>query len=136
MQVRVDRDGTHRCLLTGVPEAETEVFASALEEAVSPLASPRYLVPRPHLDPEATGLARRWAAARGRVGPDGVVWHAVPAAAGRNKALASAYAGGWGRWMGGRQALRVGTPEGAGVLAAQSGVEPLAVAAVIRNRWS
>ena len=43
--------GEHRLLLGGVSEPESALFAEALAELVSPVASPRYLVSRYVSDP-------------------------------------------------------------------------------------
>ena len=46
VEVVVDHEGEYRCLLRDVSEVEAGVFVEALEEAVAPIALPRYLVPR------------------------------------------------------------------------------------------
>jgi len=132
-------DGEYRTWLTGVPEAESALFAAALEEAVSPLVSPRYVLRRRVLTPPTGGLAavrRELAAGHGRTVADGEVWHAVPTVLGTNATRARAYGRAWDRWVGGEDPLFTGSPEGAGVLAAQLGSDPFDVTAVIRRQWS
>jgi hypothetical protein len=134
--VEVDRRGVHRCVLRGVAEAESEAFVGALEEAVSPLLAPRYLVPRWVVSAGAADEGRALRVADGELAPDEVVWHAVPAAAGRNRRLATAYARGWSAWVSVGEAVAAASPEGAGALAAQAGSDPLDLAATTRRRWN
>ena len=42
----------------------------------------------------------------------------------------------WHRWVGGGPAVYTGSPEGAGVLAAQRGSDPFDVATVMRRHWT
>jgi hypothetical protein len=135
VEVVLDHDGEYRCVLHGVPEAEAAVFATALDEAVSPIVSPRYLLPRWVLSARERSW---WAALRaglGAVHPDRVVWHAVPAVLGTNAERAAAYAAAWDHWVGGGEPVYTGSPEGAGVLAAQQGADPFAASTVMRRLW-
>ena len=136
VEVQVDHDGVHRCVLRGVPEAESDVFVAALEEALSPLLDPRYVVPRWVVAPGEASPERALAATAGMLEPDGVVWHAVPAAAGRNRRLADAYARGWGAWVSSGPAVATASAQGAGVVAAQRGTDPLDLAATVRSHWT
>ena len=104
--VEPDAEGEYRCRLEGVTEADSAVFATALDEALSPLVTPRYVLPR-HV---VTGRRRTEAevAEIGRTGtaePDGTVWHPVPSVLGTNAARARGYARAWDRWIGGGAAL-------------------------------
>ena len=93
VEVVVDHEGEYRCLLREVDEVEAGTFVQALEEAVSPIALPRYLVPRWVRTKRARKgrigrLAERWSAMLagfGRIRSDGVVWHAVPTVLGRQR---------------------------------------------------
>jgi hypothetical protein len=135
VEVVLDRDGEYRCLLRGVPEAEAATFAAALDEAVSPIISPRYLVPRWVLSKKERSSWSALRAGLGSVHPDGVVWHAVPTALGGNAERATAYAAAWDHWVGGGAPVYTGSPEGAGVLAAQQGTDPFAASTVMRRQW-
>ncbi|MBF4162788.1 DEAD/DEAH box helicase family protein [Nocardioides acrostichi] len=136
VSVVVDRDGVYRCRLTGVPEAESEVFAVALDEALSAMVAPRYVVPRHVVTGRERSADELLALARGGVlGPDGVVWHAVPTVLGTRAARAHAYARALDHWVGCGEPLYTGSPEGAGVLAAQQGSDPFDVATVMRRGW-
>ena len=59
------------------PPAVSAAFATALDEVVSPMASPRYVLPRWVLQ-EPVDNADGIRAALGRLRPDGEVWHSVP----------------------------------------------------------
>lgn len=134
--VRVDIDslGEYRCWLEGATEEEAAVFASALGEATGDVTTPRYLVPRFVVDRPPT-LRRSLAAASGRLRPDGVVWHAVPAVFGVNAKRVAPYGVAWRRWVGGGDPVYTGSPEGAGILAAQQGANPLSITSVLRDHW-
>ncbi len=140
VRVEVTRTGEHRLRLGDVPEHESEVFATALEELVAPIASPRYLISR-HV--AGRGSTPTWVAptekavrrAEQQVRPTGEAWHAVPSVLGTNAGRVEALVAGWRRWVGGGRAVRAATPDGAGVLAAQVGTDPFEVSAVMRRQW-
>jgi hypothetical protein len=136
VSISVGDDGSYHCVLAGVPADQSALFADALDEAVSPLGEPRYVVPRwvrlP--GPVARREARR--AAGGKAEPNAQVWHPVPSVLGQNAANAQEYAKAFDRWLGGGRALRTATPEGQGVLAAQQGSDPFDVTTVMRRTWS
>jgi Leu/Phe-tRNA-protein transferase len=64
-----------------------------------------------------------------------VVWHAVPSVLGARRELVDAYAEGWHRWVSPGDPLFTGSPDGAGVLAAQRGDDPFAVETTMRVEW-
>ena len=140
VEVEITRTGEHRLLLSGVEEDESELFARALEELVSPLGAPRYVLSRYVTD--ATTVPERVRPtvegvrdAERRVRPTGESWHAVPGVLGANAARVESLLVGWRRWVGEGRALRTATPEGAGVLRAQVGTDPFEVSAVMRRQW-
>ncbi len=136
--LRIDADGEYRCRLEDVDEPTSVAFASALAEALSPIADPRYLLPRGVLDEPVGGVAglRRDISASWRNEPDGVLWHAVPKSFGKTSARAQAYAEAWDRVIGGGPALYTGSAEGAGVLAACRGTDAFSVTSVLRKSWN
>ena len=136
VDVELDEVGDYRCLLRGVPEDQSGLFAEALDEVVSPIALPRYVVPRWVVTDLDLSPSRALAAADGRVVADAVVWHAVPTALGTNRTRAAEFAAAWDHWLGGGEAVATSSPEGAGVLAAQQDASPLDVTTVIRRHWS
>ena len=136
VEVALDADGEYRCVLHEVDEVEAEVFATALDEAVSPINLPRYLLPRwVRTRRDVTWWRSLWAGF-GRLKPDGVVWHAVPTVLGLNAERAAAYAKAWDHWVGGGDPVYTGSPEGQGILAAQQGTDPFAASTVMRRQWA
>ena len=136
VEVALDADGEYRCVLHDVDEVEAEVFATALDEAVSPINLPRYLLPRwVRTKRDVTWWRSLWAGF-GRLKPDGVVWHAVPTVLGLNAERAAAYAKAWDHWVGGGAPIYTGSPEGQGILAAQQATDPFAASTVMRRQWS
>lgn len=139
--VEVHPGGEHRCRLHA-DEADAQVFASALDEALAPISTPRYVVSRytmsgvPQL-PDRTRLLTRSAAMTALTGlrPDTVAWHPVPGVLAANAARAEEYSRAWSRWVGSGRLLFTRSPEGAGVLAAQQGTDPFDVTTVMRRHW-
>jgi superfamily II DNA or RNA helicase len=139
VRVEVEPDGEYRLQLDGVDTATSAVFAGALDELVSPVADPRYLVPRYLLGSapgwSASGAGWRLLLTR-KLRPDGVVWHAVPTALGVRRELVDAFVTAWNGWVSGGAAVFSGNPDGAGVLASCRGFAPLDVETVLRPAWS
>ncbi|MER6974719.1 DEAD/DEAH box helicase family protein [Nocardioides sp. NPDC000445] len=135
LEIAVDSDGSYRLHLSGVPEGESALFAASLEEALAPIAAPRYLVSRP-ITGDLSALERLRLGVSGRHAANAEAWHAVPTALGRRAADAKSFLAVWEHWVGGSGLLYTGSPEGAGVLAAQRGADPFDVTAVIRRHWS
>lgn len=136
VHVEIEPDGEYRCVLRGVTEAEGAVFATAFDEAVSPLLTPRYVLPRWVLTPRDRSWWTALRAASGKVHPDGVVWHAVPTVLGINAQRAKAYGDAWHHWLGGGAPIYTGSPVGFGVLSSQQGSDPFEVTTVMRRHWS
>jgi superfamily II DNA or RNA helicase len=133
-----DLAGGYRARLSDVPTAESAAFAAALEEVLLPLAQPRYIVPRLFLPRPAGRLAAIALAVRRLTGlgvPATVVYHAVPAVLGTKRELAEVFARAWNSRVSPGELLYSGSPEGAGILAAQRGDDPFAVTTQIRTLW-
>jgi superfamily II DNA or RNA helicase len=135
-------DGAYRARLADVSAAESATFATALDEVLSPLAHPRYIVPRLFVAPPADKrAARRLARGATRLskGGDGVpatvVYHAVPTVLGGNAKLARAFAAAWNARVSPGEMLYTGSPEGTGIMVAQRGDDPFDVTTQIRTLW-
>lgn len=114
------------------------VFALALDEVVSSIADPRYLVPRWSLPEPPPGLRGQWERARSgwaRTQRNDPVWHAVPSVLGVNRESAQAHSRAWNRWIGGGEAIYTRNPEGTGTLTACRGTNPMEMSSVLRTSW-
>jgi hypothetical protein len=103
-----------------------------------PSRQPRYVVPRLVVEPPRGLAGGVGLAVRGLVTghPGGsVVYHAVPAALGARKQLATAFEAAWHARVSPGPMLYTGSPEGAGILAEQRGDDPFAVTTQIRTLW-
>jgi superfamily II DNA or RNA helicase len=138
VRVEAQPDGSYRARLEEVPAAQSALFAEALDEVLSPLSQPRYVIPRLILAPPAGRAAAARLALRrlvtGHV-PATVVYHAVPSALSGNKKLATAFERAWNTRVGPGTVVYAGSPEGAGILAAQRGDDPFALTTQIRTLW-
>lgn len=141
VDLHVGVDGDHRVVLSGVPEAESALFATSLEEALAPIQNPRYVVCRHRVSAAAPVPAVLWSEdlaphLERLLRPDHTTWFAVPSALGTNIEAAQAYGATWQRYVGGDPTpVFTGSPEGAGILAAQAGADPLDVSTVMRRQW-
>ena len=137
VRMRIDARGDLRCHLDADP-ASAEVFAHAFDEAVSPIADPRYLLPCWRLPAQPPGLRGWWTRMRWgtgsahRTAPN---WVPVPSVLGTKKARAVAFAAVWDTWIGGGDPVYTRNPEGAGTLAAVRGSDPWGLTSVLRLRW-
>ena len=138
VRVEAQPDGSYRARLEEVTAAESALFAEALDEVLSPLSQPRYVIPRLILAPPAGRAAAARLALRrlvtGHV-PATVVYHAVPTALSGNKKLATVFERAWNDRVGPGAVVYAGSPEGTGILAAQRGDDPFALTTQIRTLW-
>jgi superfamily II DNA or RNA helicase len=139
--VEVHEGAELRCRVAGASLADSQTFTTALDEVLAPMSTPRYVVAR-HVGsvPDSpVGRAHKLAQAMARLrarAATGVVWHSVPSVLGVNATRAGHFSRAWDRWVGGAELLYTGSPEGAGVLAAQQGADPFAVTTVVRRHWT
>lgn len=123
-----DESGAYQVQVTGASLEESELFAAAYDEVLSPLTTPRYLMPR-YL------VARADLRAGWRPEPNTVVYHAVPTALSGSRRRVEGFAAAWRRRVSLGEPLSTRTPDGAGVLAAQTGHSPLDVTTALRVNW-
>jgi superfamily II DNA or RNA helicase len=138
VRIEAQPDGSYRARLEEVPASQSALFAGALEEVLSPLSQPRYVIPRLILaPPPGRAAAFRLALRRLVTGhvPATVVYHAVPAALSGNKKMAAAFERAWNTRVGPGAIVYAGSPEGTGILAAQRGDDPFALTTQIRTLW-
>ncbi|WP_052745877.1 hypothetical protein [Allosalinactinospora lopnorensis] len=135
--VRLESDGSYQLSLAGVDTATSERFAVALDEVLSPMAMPRYVIPRyvvrVRTGEERLQHAQAWGDGHARA--DEVVYHAVPAVFGQNRRLAKEFEKAWNTWISRGSALFTSSPEGEGILAAHRGEDPFAATTALRVAW-
>lgn len=124
-----DENGTYQVRLRGVSLENSELYATAYDEILAPLTTPRYLLPRYLIDRYDLGAGRR-------PGLNAVVYHAVPTVLGRRRGSVDALVRAWRRRVSAGEPVYTQSPEGAGLLAAQSGSSPLDVTTALRVNWS
>ncbi|WP_432789920.1 DEAD/DEAH box helicase family protein [Brevibacterium sp. K11IcPPYGO002] len=137
VRMRIDARGDLRCHLDADP-ASAEAFALALDDAVSPIGDPRYLLPCWQLPRRAHGLRGWWTQLRwgtGTAQKADPIWVGVPAVLGTKKERAVAFAAAWDTWIGGGEPIYTRSPGGAGILAAVRGGDPWSMTSVLRMRW-
>lgn len=134
----LDSDGTYRFVLTGVDEQTSLRFAQALDEIVSAPTDPRYLVPRYVLGTgrHSSPLGAGWKPLTRTLRAEATAWHAVPSCLGVNADRAQAFARSWNRWVSAGSVVYSRNPDGAGVLAASRGFDPLEVDTLLRPGWT
>lgn len=137
VRVTIDVRGDLRCHLDA-DSASAEVFALALDEAVSPIGDPRYLLPCWRLPSRGDGLRglltqMRWGTGAAQTADP--IWVGVPTVLGTKKERAVAFAVAWDTWVGGGEPIYTRNPDGAGILAAVRGGDPWGMTSVLRMRW-
>ncbi|TGD29652.1 DEAD/DEAH box helicase [Brevibacterium sp. S22] len=137
VRMAIDSHGDLRCHLDADP-ASAEVFALALDEAVSPIGDPRYLLPCWRLPSHVHGLCGWWTRMRWGIAAaqeDAPIWVGVPTVLGTKKDRAMVFAAAWDTWIGGGDPVYTRNPDGAGVLVAVRGGDPWGLTSVLRMRW-
>lgn len=138
LRTAIDADGTYRFVLSRVDEPTSLLFAQALDETVSAPTDPRYLVPRYVLgaDDDASPVGAGWRLVTRTLRAEATAWHAVPRCSGVNAERAQAFARAWNRWVSAGSAVYTRNPDGAGLLAASRGFDPLEADTLLRPAWS
>ena len=138
LTTRLTPDGWIRCELDGVPHEQSVRFATALDEILSPLADPRYLLGRRVLTPPAGRLGRIGYAGRAWLGlplPGIVAWHAMPRWFAASQRKRDCLVQAWENRIGPARVLDARAPEGQAVLELFRAQNPLSVFTQLRTTW-
>jgi superfamily II DNA or RNA helicase len=132
-------DGYYRCLLDGADATEAKIFAVALDELISPLWDPRWIIARRVLEPPlgVVGAAgeyiRRWFPPEAA----SVVWHELPRVLARRRERVAAFEVAWRRWVyKDAEAIPVDDVRAQQVLALRTGDDPFDVRTQLRTLWT
>lgn len=138
VRVATQPDGYYRCFLEGANLQDSSVFAASLDELLAPILSPRWIIPRYVSGPPRNFLGGlRLLAGRlanSRVGT-AVVYHAVPAVLGANKARVQAFETAWNLRVSSGKAIYQDDPRAQAIIQLQRGEDPFAVTTQMRTLW-
>ena len=138
VKVVLQEDGYYRCYLAGASLEESRLFVEGLDELLSPLSAPRYIIPRSIADPPRSGLGAALLYLR-RSSPGGlgstVVYHAVPTYLGANKERVGAFRSAWNRFVSPGEPLYYQDPRAQGIIEVQRGANPFDVTTQMRTLW-
>ncbi len=138
VRIVAQEDGFYRCFLDGATLEESALFADSMDELLSPLAAPRYIIPRYVVERPGSfaQLARIYAhsSSGGRTGAN-VVYHAVPAFLAANKERAASFARSWNRYVSAGKPLFWKDPQAQAILAVQQGEDPFEITTQMRSLW-
>jgi superfamily II DNA or RNA helicase len=138
VRVASQPDSYYRCYLEGANLRDSSVFATALDELLAPIQSPRWIIPRYVSAPPGNFLGGLRLLAgrlgRNRVGST-VVYHAVPTLLGANKSRVQAFEAAWNRRVSAGKALFQEDPRAQAVIQLQRGEDPFAVTTQMRTLW-
>jgi superfamily II DNA or RNA helicase len=138
VRVVVQPDGYYRCYLAGATLEDSNLFATALDELLSPLRQPRYLIPRYIAQAPTTILAALALLIRQSMRPGrgaAVVYHAVPAALAANRERADLFAEAWNRHVSAGEPLFESDPRAEAIVELQRGEDPFDVLTQMRTLW-
>jgi hypothetical protein len=138
VRVVVQPDGYYRCYLAGATLEESNLFATALDELLSPLRQPRYLIPRYIAQPPTSTLAALALLIRQSMRPGrgaAVVYHAIPAVLATNRERADLFAAAWNRHVSAGEPLFEGDPRAEAIVELQRGEDPFDVLTQMRTLW-
>ncbi len=138
VRVVVQPDGYYRCYLAGATLEESNLFAISLDELLSPLQQPRYLIPRYISQPPTSTLAALALLIRQSMRPGrgaAVVYHAIPAALAGNRERADLFAEAWNRHVSAGEPLFESDPRAEAIIELQRGEDPFDVLTQMRTVW-
>ena len=138
VRVVVQPDGYYRCYLAGATLDDSGLFATALDELLSPLRQPRYLVPRYIAQAPTTTLGALVLLVRQSMRPGrgaAVVYHAVPAVLATTRERADLFASAWNRHVSAGDAIFESDPRAEAIIELQRGEDPFDVLTQMRTLW-
>ncbi|HEX7102708.1 MAG TPA: DEAD/DEAH box helicase family protein [Nitrolancea sp.] len=138
VRVVAQEDGQYRCFLDGATTEESARFAEAIDQLLSPLAAPRYIIPRYVVSRPASLLQSAALALRlsiGRTRGRTVVYHTVPDWLAANRERTDAFARAWNRYVSAGEPLYWKDPAAQAILAAQRGDDLFDVTTQMRVLW-
>jgi superfamily II DNA or RNA helicase len=138
VRVVVQPDGYYRCYLAGASLEDSNVFATALDELLSPLREPRYLIPRYIAQAPTSTLAALTLLIRQSMRPGrgaAVVYHAVPTVLAANRERADLFAEAWNRHVSAGEPLYESDPRAEAIIELQRGDDPFDVLTQMRTLW-
>jgi superfamily II DNA or RNA helicase len=138
VRVVTQPDGYYRCYLQGASLQDSSVFATALDELVAPIQSPRWIIPRYVSAPSQSFFGGLRLLAGRLVSPrlgSTVVYHALPALLGANKARVQAFEAAWNRRVSAGKALFQDDPRAQAIIQLQRGEDLFAVTTQMRTLW-
>lgn len=137
----IQDDGYYRCYLAGASTEESQLFAEALNELLSPLSSPRYIIPRyvhhvPLSQDDAARMVRLWVRTeRLEFEESSVVYHQVPSYLAVNRDRVELFRRAWNRYVSDGEPLFHQTPEAYAIIQVQDGADPFDVTTQMRTLW-
>jgi len=138
VRVVVQPDGYYRCYLAGATLEDSSLFATSLDELLSPLRQPRYLVPRYIAQAPTTTLGALVLLVRQSMRPGrgaAVVYHAVPAVLATTRERADLFASAWNRHVSAGDAIFESDPKAEAIIELQRGEDPFDVLTQMRTLW-
>lgn len=134
-----DEGGAWRAVMRDVSTEDSALFATSLDEVLSPMTDPRYVIARYVVDDPGPGLfaqlRRGWPRPATWLPEYPAVHHAVPTALADHRRRADHFARAWSTWVAEAPAIYTRSPEGALLLAARRGASPLDVTTALRLSW-
>ena len=138
VRVVVQPDGYYRCYLAGASLEDSNLFATALDELLSPLRQPRYLLPRYIARAPKTILAALALLIRQSMRPGrgaAVVYHAVPTVLATSRERADLFGRAWNRHVSAGEPLFESDPRAEAIIELQQGEDPFDVLTQMRTLW-
>ncbi|MDQ6919297.1 MAG: hypothetical protein M3Z98_08055, partial [Candidatus Dormibacteraeota bacterium] len=138
VRIVVQPDGYYRCYLAGESLEDSSLFATSLDELLSPLREPRYLIPRYITQAPTSTFAALVLLVRQSMRPgrgSAVVYHAIPASLSTNRERADLFAAAWNRHVSAGEPLYEGDPRAEAIIELQRNQDPFDALTQMRTVW-